>query len=281
MTSNIFTNTPAPCPTIGAAMRIEQLNELADWLIEGARDLEIQDACNPEVLDGDWHALIRQAHDTLGAYAGRLGIHGPFDGLTPLTHDAKVRALAQTRLAQGLEFAAELGATHMVVHSPFVFFGSPFLPSHPSRPRAELVDAAREALDPLVQLAQQYHIMLVIENIFDTNPVLIVDLLRAFNSEYVRASIDTGHAFINQRVGGPTPDQWVRETNDLLQHLHIQDNDSHTDRHWAPGDGNINWYALFEALSALKQSPRLILETTSSQKVKRGAAYLARCGFAA
>jgi sugar phosphate isomerase/epimerase len=259
---------------------VGQLNELADWLIEGGRDLEIQDACVPEVLDGDWHALVRQARDTLGTYTGRMGIHGPFDGLTILTRDAKVRELAQARLTQGLEFAAELGATHMVVHSPFQFFGSPFIPNHPAYPRVELVQAAHEALDPLVQLAQQHHIMLVIENIFDTNPVLLVDLLRSFNSEYVRSSIDTGHAFINQRVGGPTPDQWIREMGEMLQHMHIQDTDGHTDRHWAPGDGNLNWYALFEALSALKQSPRLVIETTSPQKVKRGAAYFARCGFA-
>jgi len=281
MTSPLFTSAPAPCPTVGVAAMSDKLGELADWLIEGGRDLEIQDAFLPKVLDGDWRARVRLVRDTLGAYPGRIGIHGPFDGLIVLTRDPKVRDVARARLAQGLEFAAQLGATHMVVHSPFQFFGSPFTPNHPSRPRAELIQAAREALDPVAQLARQSGVMLVIENIFDTNPVLLVELVRAFDSQYVRASLDTGHAFINQRVGGPTPDQWVRETGDLLQHLHIQDTDGHCDRHWAPGDGSINWYALFEALSALRQRPRLVIETYTLQQARRGAAYFARCGFAA
>jgi sugar phosphate isomerase/epimerase len=82
-----------------------------------------------------------------------------------------------------------------------------------------------------------------------------------------------------QRIGGPTPDQWVREAGELLEHVHLQDSDGHLDRHWMPGRGNINWYALFEALGSLPQCPRLILEVRNTSEILGGAAFLAAQGL--
>jgi sugar phosphate isomerase/epimerase len=267
-------------PTVGAATTTERLDELAGWLIEGRRDLEIQDASQPAVLDGDWRARVRRVRDTLGNYGGRLGIHGPFDGMALLSRDPAVREVVHRRLGQGLEFAATLGATHMVVHSPFQFFGHPFTPSHPASLRAALIDLAHAALAPIAQLAEQSGVALALENIFDTNPVLLLDLARSFDSAYVRLCVDVGHAFITHRSGGAAPDQWVRDAGNLLMHLHIHDNDGLADRHWAPGDGNLNWYALFEALSALGHSPRLVIEAPASRLVLRGADYFTGRGLA-
>jgi sugar phosphate isomerase/epimerase len=93
-------------------------------------------------------------------------------------------------------------------------------------------------------------------------------------------SLDTGHAFITHRLGGPPPDQWVREAGALLEHLHLQDTDGNVDRHWAPGNGAINWYALFEALGDLEHRPRLILELRQPREIERAAAWLAERGLA-
>jgi sugar phosphate isomerase/epimerase len=71
----------------------------------------------------------------------------------------------------------------------------------------------------------------------------------------------------------------VRDAGALLAHLHVQDNDGLWDRHWAPGRGNINWYALFEALGELAHRPRLVLETRNKEDVARGAAWLAAQGY--
>jgi sugar phosphate isomerase/epimerase len=232
------------------------------------------------MLDGDWRALVRQARDLLDGHTGRLGIHGPFDGLTLLSRDAKVRALTTQRLCAGVEFAAEIGATHMVVHSPFLFFGSAFAPHGPGSRRAEDTELAHATLQPVLSLAAQANCTLVLENILDTNPAPLLALVRSFESHYVRLSVDTGHAFITHHRGGATPDQWVREAGALLEHIHVQDTDGNLDRHWAVGNGSINWHAVFEAIGGLEQHPRLLLEVRNKADIARSTRWLVEHGFA-
>ena len=108
---------------------------------------------------------------------------------------------------------------------------------------------------------------------------LLVALVSSFESELVRLSIDIGHAMITNRLGGPPVDQWVREAGPLLGHLDLQDSDGNIDRHWAPGKGQMPWYALFEALGQLSHRPRLILEIKQKAEIQSGAAWLAERGF--
>lgn len=267
-------------PVVGAAMPSRLLAEHREWLIAEQRDLELQDPVLSETLDSDWQPLVRHVRDQLDGYTGRLGIHGPFMSLSLLAYDPKIRAVVTERLRQGIALAAELGASHMVIHSPFIFFGSPFLPHAPSAGLQEQIALIAATLEPIVPLAEQARCTLVIENIQDSNPAPLLAVVRSFNSESVRMSLDTGHALITHRIGGPTPDQWVREAGPLLGHIHLQDSDGQLDRHWTPGDGSLNWYALFEALGGLTHSPRLLLELRNPADIRRGAAYLAARGLA-
>lgn len=93
-------------------------------------------------------------------------------------------------------------------------------------------------------------------------------------------SLDIGHALITHRLGGPPIDQWVREAGPLLGHLHLQDSDGNIDRHWVPGRGQVNWFALFDALAELTHRPRLILELKEPSRVREGAEFLQATGLA-
>jgi sugar phosphate isomerase/epimerase len=265
---------------IGAALETPDLPAYVNWILEEQRDLEIQDTFRPEVLDGDWRACVREARSLLDGYQGRMGIHAPFMGLTIMAWDPKVRALVIDRLRRALEIAHELGATHMVIHSPFEAFGHPFLAAGSGSELAAQLHMVQETLAPVLETAQQANCVLVVETIFDLNPAPLLALVSSFQSEFVRMSIDTGHTYIAHQRGGPSPDQWVRDAGALLAHLHVQDCDGLLDRHWAPGDGNLNWYALFEALGTLEQRPRLVLEMRHARDIGRGAAWLSARGFA-
>jgi sugar phosphate isomerase/epimerase len=281
-------------PVIGAAMPIRTLPQHIDWLKAGNRDLELQDACFTPIFDNDWsyleripglngsvphtdwQSLVEDARNVLDGYTGRISLHGPFTGLPLLTMDRQIRDVVRRRLDQTLTFAKALGATQVVLHSPWTFFGGPFIPYSTPEEYAIVIEIVSELLAPIIERAEAMKCQLVIEGIFDKNPQPLLDLVRALDSNYVRVSIDTGHAYINHVQGGPPPDQWIRDAGPLLAHMHLQDGDGHVDRHWAPGYGDVNWYALFEALDALSHQPRLILE---AKDFRTGAAWLTGRGY--
>lgn len=267
-------------PVIGAAMPSQYLPQYREWLLADQRDLEIQDFVMPNVIDGDWRSLVGEIKAQLDGYTGRMGIHGLFLGMTVAVYDPKIRAVVIDRLKQTLEICGELGATHMVVHSPFEHLG---MPDHRERPNDEdkqFFDLIHQTLSEVVPLAESVGCTLVIENIFDKVPALLTGLVTSFNSSAVRQSLDTGHAYINFMQGAPAPDAWVEAAGELLAHVHVQDTDGHGDRHWLPGEGKINWGALFAALNALPQQPRLILELRDVDGIGRAAQWLADQGYA-
>lgn len=65
----------------------------------------------------------------------------------------------------------------------------------------------------------------------------------------------------------------------MLEHVHLQDTDTEGDRHWAVGDGEIRWRAVFAALAELPNRPRLILEM-SPERQDRSFAWLVERGLA-
>ena len=265
-------------PLLGAAMPSSALPAQRDWLQAG-RDLELQDAVSHLVLDSDWRSHAARIRAELGDHPGRLGIHGPFWGLTVMASDPAVRAVTVARLRRGLEFAAELGATHMVIHSPFDFFGHPLVAHTSSTGLGDQIGVVHDTLREVVALAQSVGCTLMMENIRDLNPAPLLSLVRSFGSESVRVSIDVGHAHLMQSRGGPSPNHWIVEAGDLLGHLHLQDNDGMLDRHWRPGQGTIHWPAVFRALRDVGGEPRLILEIPSDE-IELGAQYLATGGLA-
>jgi sugar phosphate isomerase/epimerase len=230
-------------------------------------------------LDGDWHGLVAQARRLLDGHTGRRGVHGPFLGMNLFGEDPRIRSVVTDRMRQGVAFAHALGGDHMVVHSPFEMFGHPMFAHSPAFGLQRDIDRVHRALTPAVEDAQAAGVTLVFETIFDLNVRPLLALVDSFASERVQLSVDVGHAYITHLRGGPTPDQWVREGGPRVVHLHLQDTDGLWDRHWGPGRGNINWFALFEALAALEHSPRLILELRDYADIPRAATWLAEQGY--
>jgi sugar phosphate isomerase/epimerase len=75
-------------------------------------------------------------------------------------------------------------------------------------------------------------------------------------------------------------DAFVIKAGNYLKHVHLQDADGFADRHWLPGDGTVNWRAVFSALEILNSNPRLILEVKDQENLMRGAKYLCDLGLA-
>jgi len=267
-------------PTIGAALMLPDLRKHREWIIEGQRDLEIQDFIDAELLNGDWQSVVTKTLELLDGYEGRLGIHGPFWGFTIDTPDPDVREIVKRRMSQGLDVCEALGATQMVIHSPYTTWGYNNLDVYTGS-RQRLIDNCHLALADSVKRAGALGVQLVIENIEDKNPYDRVVLAQSFQSPNVSVSIDTGHAhYAHGSTGAPPVDFYVRAAGSTLAHVHLQDADGFADRHWAPGRGTIHWHEVFAALRQIDANPRLVLELADGDHIREGADWLIAQGLA-
>ncbi|WP_045392270.1 sugar phosphate isomerase/epimerase [Falsirhodobacter sp. alg1] len=267
-------------PLLGAAMPVSTLATLQGFILEQNRDLELQDFITVDLLNGGWRERADEARALLQGYEGRLGIHGPFWGLNISNPDPDIRTIVTGRLMQGLEVCDHLGATQMVVHSPFTAWDNNNLDNQPDA--LERIHAlAHETLRGPVEYAAAIGATMVIENIDDMNPDLRAALADSFGSAQIALSVDTGHAhYAHGTNGAPPVDYFVRRAGKRLQHIHLQDADGHADRHWAIGHGNILWASVFSALAELTSKPRLILELRDKAGILPSVKYLNDLGLA-
>jgi sugar phosphate isomerase/epimerase len=267
-------------PILGAAMTLDDLEIHRGWLLDKQRDLELQSFVEAEVLNGDWSPLAERARRLLDGHTGRVGIHGPFWGFVIASQDPDVRALVARRMGQALDVSTAIGATHMVVHSPYTTWSYNNLDNNPGE-REKIIDYTHRTMGEAVKRAEDIGLTLVIENIEDIDPHLRVTLADSFGSPAVAVSIDTGHAhYAHGSTGAPPVDYYVHAAGNRLAHVHLQDADGYADRHWSLGEGTIRWHSVFAALGKLTSNPRLIIEIKDKSKIPASAAYLASLGLA-
>ncbi|WP_333821797.1 sugar phosphate isomerase/epimerase family protein [Pinisolibacter sp.] len=275
-----MTAASRPLPLLGAALSLDMVELHRDWLFERDRDLELQDFFEASVLDGDWRDRAERAKRVLSGWNGRLGIHGPFWGFKIDSEDPEIRAVVTSRLLQGLEAAEAIGATQMVIHSPFTTWDANNL-DYNRRGRESLFERTHLTLAAVVKRAEEIGCTLVMENIEDKDPDDRVELVKSFASEAVRVSLDVGHAlYAHRSTGAPPVDYYVRAAGSLLHHVHVQDADGHADRHWLPGEGLMLWPSFFKAVADWCETPRLLIEVKDQPRLMKGAAHLVGLGLA-
>ncbi len=261
---------------VGASLYTGELERHVDWLLDGQRDLELIAMNGILGTENGWKNDLKDVPRLLSNYKGRFGIHGPIQPSFAV-FDAEIRARIVRCFLDALDACLEVGATHMVIHSPVLSLGVPIPGMNTD---IWILDPARAVLDSILPAAERANCTLMMETIYDTRPELLLGLVRHYSSPFLRMSLDTGHAYVMHRWGGgPTPDHWIREAGDLLGHVHLQDTDGYTDRHWPLGEGHLPWFAIFSALGELEQSPRLILEL-QSKDLPRALQYLHAKGLA-
>lgn len=265
---------------IGACLTAAEIADHRDWLFEVDRDIEMQGFSSYSALSSEFDDRIAAAKLALDGHQGRVGMHGPFEGLDMDNKDPELRALITARFLKALEAADRIGARQMVLHSPYDLWYENNLHNYPEYAE-QVLERIHAVMDPVVAEAEELGITLVIENILDVDPSRRRMMIESFNSTALAVSIDTGHAHLARCMSGAPPvDYFVRDAGDQLQHVHLQDLDGHADRHWAPGDGAIHWRSVFEALSDCQSVPHLVLELRAKSEIPRGFSFLKGLGLA-
>ena len=229
-------------------------------LRDGRIGIEVDDFAYPRVLDGDWQQRVDAYRANRGLVKGGLSLHGPFLDLNPVSPEPRLVQVTQERYAQVLEIAGVLGADYLVLHTQF----NPTL-RHPSYPQRWVQESARFWTDllPLIEAAKT---SIVLENMWDTCPDYVADLLDAVNNPSLKACLDTGHANMFSRV--PLKG-WVERLGKHLRYVHLTDNHGGWDEHLAVGDGNIDFEPFFQAILNHDLHPVFVPEVPTYDQVVR------------
>lgn len=264
---------------IGACLAPNEIIDHRDWLFDAERDIELQGFSTHKDLILEFEDRIAAAKEALGGFKGRLGMHGPYEGLDMDNKDPEVRPVITARYLKSLEAADRVGARQLVLHSPYNRWYAWNRLNKPNYWGTKL-GRIHDVMVPVVKAAETAGITLVIENILDVDPASRRAMVDSFESDAIALSIDTGHAHLARRMSDAPPvDYFIRDAGDQLHHVHLQDLDGHADRHWAPGEGEIHWPEVFRALSERSSAPHLVLELRRKADIPAGFEYLQALGL--
>ena len=172
-------------------------------------------------------------------YNPQISIHSPFMDLSPGAVDSKVRQVTYERFSDVLDFADILRAKVVVFHSGYEKW------KYDSRVDIWLEESLKTWV-PLNKKATDRGVKIAIENIVENEPSHLKLLMENIQSENFGLCFDTGHFNLFSKI--PLPD-WLEHIKPYIIELHLHDNLKASDDHFAIGDGNFNFEALFREIN--------------------------------
>ena len=149
------------------------------------------------------------------------------------------------RVVRSIIAAATMGAEYIVVHPILVPIGE------------DLISYNIKYYKSLELYCKKFHIRIAIENMFLYDekckcirgwlhtPELMKQIVNELQSEWFVLCLDIGHAALT----GYAPEEMIRQFDrNMLQVLHIHDNDYLGDRHTIPYAGSFDWNKIMQAL---------------------------------
>ncbi|AEK20571.1 sugar phosphate isomerase/epimerase family protein [Methanococcus maripaludis] len=218
-----------------------------------------------EIVSEGSHQLnpknIKYLRNLREEYDVDLVIHAPFSDLNPASMNRDVRNLTTNSVIEAIEGAFELDANVVTVHPGY-------LPPLWSDYTKELLDNNFSSLNDIVEMAEDYEVMIGLENMPNYPGVLGVsieslkDIIKDINSKYLGITFDIGHA----NTATKNPETFVKELNKIgkgIVHCHIHDNMGTEDEHSLIGAGNIDFLKILSELKSINYDNVLSFESKS------------------
>ena len=207
--------------------------------------LEIAEFCTAWNMDHEFPAVDRAVREKIEG-VGSLLLHAPFNELFPCAIDPKARELAADRFRQAITLAKNYGARKVIVHggyNPWIYYPVWYV----EQSIAFWKDFLRE--DPGVEL--------VLENVLETDPTWLPDIVKGVNDPRLRMCLDIGHVNAYSKV--PVM-EWLELCAPWISHFHIHNNDSTADCHCALFEGTIPMEDFLRRAEALCPAATFTLE---------------------
>ena len=167
--------------------------------------------------------------------------HLPFSEPTVLELAAEDDAVRRRTTALYCKLIKEYSA--LGVHKFIIHPSSEPVSTDAAHRRKRLSDA-RDALSSLAEVAALHGATIAVENLPRTCLGSTIDEL-----EYlVSASPKLGICFDTNHLLTDTNEELIRRLGNRITALHVSDYDRINERHWMPGEGDINWHGLYRLL---------------------------------
>lgn len=171
-----------------------------------------------------------------------------------------IRFISVEAMKKCIIIGKKLGAKKIVIHPDF-------FPAHPDRlpPSKRFLQNRPEEILELISFCKKQGLIPCIENMpFEMPKYNMPEELDFFVKNGAYLTIDTGHA----AIVGIDPVSFLERFGKKVKHVHLQDGlVGMPDRHYAIGDGHLNYVKFLNKLGKMKFDSFVILELTSEQDV--------------
>lgn len=192
------------------------------------------------------------AFDEIGSELRKAGLsvtlHAPFMDLSPGSTDPAVRALTKQRFEQTLRVMEVLNPKTVVCHAGYDLKRYGFIEDI-------WIENCLEIWSWLAVRIRDGGARLMLENVFEHDPMVLVRLMESLHHLNVGFCLDTGHhaAFARTPLA-----LWLKDLGPYLGQLHLHDNQGLRDDHSALGKGIVDFRMLFESLKRDRSSPPIV-----------------------
>ena len=204
----------------------------ADYAKAGIDAMEVSPA---------WDAYKYLDYKAIKKYADEFGItlwsyHLPFQTIDLSTEDKAWSVCTTEYLSELIKQASDIGIHKFVAHSS----SGAFLPEE----RERKLTCAKESLNELAEIAAKFNSEICVEvlprqclgNCSDE----ILDILSV--NDKLRVCFDTNHLLKEDAL------LFLGRVGDKIATLHVSDYDFEDERHWLPGEGDVDWNRLYQGI---------------------------------
>lgn len=200
-----------------------------------------------ERIDGNTVDRVRRLFEGKNL---KLRVHGPISEMTLGAFDPKIREVCLSRFIQAIEFADEIGAESVTLHSGFDTLNKRGC-------EGRYLENLVASLRVLSGEAAGRNKRLMLENTYEPAPDLLCDSLAMVGAENLKLCFDVAH----HRVFGKVPlGEWLGRCAPSIEEVHITDNLGEWDDHLAPGTGRIDFRTFFGLLKENAVKPVFTFE---------------------
>ena len=225
------------------------LSTIAPDAAETARkwgvNLEIAEYCTAWNMDREFPAVDKAVKEKMEGISSLL-LHAPFNELFPCAIDLKARELAADRFRQAMVLAKNYGAKKVIIHggyNPWIYYPVWYV--------------EQSILFWKDFLQQDPGVELVLENVLETDPIWLLDIVKGVNNPRLRMCLDVGHVNAYSKISVM---EWLEKCAPWISHFHIHNNDGTADRHCALFEGTIPMADLLRRAAELCPNATFTLE---------------------